>query len=176
VVVGFSLGGRLALHAALASSFAGLVVVGASAGIDEPDQRRRRTDADEELADWIEAHPIEEVVARWERNPVFASQSPELVAAQRAGRLSHDPTLVARLLRSAGQGARAPIWDHLYEIQAPVLALAGQDDLIYRAASERIASLVQRGSAGVIPGAGHAAHLEQPDAVAEAILAWLQSS
>jgi 2-succinyl-6-hydroxy-2,4-cyclohexadiene-1-carboxylate synthase len=58
----------------------------------------------------------------------------------------------------------------------PVLALTGENDSAYRAAAERIASLVPRGSARVIPGAGHAAHLEAPDAVSDAILDWLQSS
>jgi 2-succinyl-6-hydroxy-2,4-cyclohexadiene-1-carboxylate synthase len=173
VVVGYSMGGRLALHAALRDSLAGLVVVGASAGIADADERRRRREADSELADWIEAHAIDEVVARWERNPVFASQSAALVEAQRAGRLAHSPVELARLLRSAGQGALSPIWDRLAEIQAPVLALAGENDHIYRAAAERIASLVSRGSSGVIAGAGHAAHLEAPDAVADAILRFL---
>jgi len=176
VVVGYSMGGRLALHAALRSEFAGLVVLGSSAGIDDADERHRRRTADEELADWIEAHSIDEVVDRWERNPVFASQATELVAAQRPGRLAHSPADLARLLRSGGQGALDPIWDRLGSLEMPVLALAGENDLTYRAASERIASLVPRGQHGVIAEAGHAAHLEAPEAVRDAILAWLQSS
>jgi 2-succinyl-6-hydroxy-2,4-cyclohexadiene-1-carboxylate synthase len=176
VVVGYSMGGRLALHAALGSAFAGLVVVGASAGIADADERRRRKEADSELADWIETHSIDEVVARWERNPVFASQPAPLVDAQRAGRLAHSPADLARLLRSAGQGALDPIWDRLESLGMPVLALAGEDDPTYRAASERIASLVPQGRCGVIRGAGHAAHLEAPDAVRDAILGFLQSS
>lgn len=173
VVVGYSMGGRLALHAALGSDWAGLVVVGASAGISDPDERRLRREADEELADWIEAHSIDEVVERWERNPVFASQPPELVEAQRAGRLAHEPADLARLLRSAGQGALEPIWGRLPELRIPVLALAGENDSTYRAAAERIASLVPGGSSSVIAGAGHAAHLEASDAVSDAILAFL---
>lgn len=170
VVVGYSMGGRLALHAALGSSWAGLLVLGASAGIPDPDERQQRRAADEKLADWIERRPIDEVVARWERNPVFASQPEELVAAQRAGRLRHSPAELARLLRSAGQGACRPVWDRLDSLMMPVLALAGENDLAYREAAQRIASLVPRGRAGVIAGAGHAAHLEAPAAVAEAIL------
>jgi 2-succinyl-6-hydroxy-2,4-cyclohexadiene-1-carboxylate synthase len=173
VVVGYSMGGRLALHAALESDWAGVVVLGASAGIDNADERRQRREADEELADWIEAHSIEEVVARWERNPVFASQPAEVVAAQRAGRLRHDPLQLARLLRSAGQGALDPIWNRLGDIRAPVLALAGERDITYRAAAERLASVVPRGRSGVIAGAGHAAHLEQPDATRDAILSFV---
>jgi 2-succinyl-6-hydroxy-2,4-cyclohexadiene-1-carboxylate synthase len=173
VVVGYSMGGRLALHAALDSDFAGLVVLGASAGIADADERRRRAEADLELADWIEAHSIDEVVARWERNPVFASQWPVLVEAQRAGRLDHSPPDLARLLRSAGQGALEPVWERLGSLRMPVLALAGENDSTYRAAAERIASLVPRGASGVIPGAGHAAHLEAPNAVGDAILTFI---
>ena len=173
VVVGYSMGGRLALHAALDASWAGLVVLGASAGIEDADERRRRRAADSELADWIERHSIAEVVGRWERNPVFASQPEELVEAQRAGRRDHDPAALARLLRSAGQGALDPVWDRLGSLQMPVLALSGENDSTYRAAAERLASLVPRGRAVAIGGAGHAAHLEAPDAVREAILGFV---
>src|SRR4051812_35097300 len=87
--VGDSMGGRIALHAALSdpAAFPALALVGVSAGIENRDERRR---SDEELAAWIERHTIDEAVERWEAQPVFASQPPELVLAQRAGRLSHD--------------------------------------------------------------------------------------
>ena len=168
VLVGYSMGGRLALHAAVRMPLAGLAVLGASAGIEDPDERRRRRAADEELASWIEAHSIDEVVDRWEQNPVFASQLPQLVEAQRAGRLDHHPARLAQLLRSAGQGALDPIWDELAEIEIPVLAMAGEADAAYRAAAARLARLPV-----TIPGAGHAAHLEQPDAVAAALSEFL---
>lgn len=173
VVVGYSMGGRLALHAALGARWAGLVVLGASAGIADADERRRRRAADSELADWIERHSMEEVVARWEQNPVFGSQSEELVAGQRDGRLDHDPAALARLLRSAGQGALDPIWHRLGSLQMPVLALAGVNDRTYWAAAQRVASFVPHGRAGAVGGAGHAAHLEAPDAVRDAILAFV---
>ncbi len=169
VLVGYSMGGRLALHAALRFPLAGLVVLGASAGIEDAGERQQRRAADEELAGWIETHSIDEVVARWERNPVFASQSPALVAVQRPGRLRHEPAQLAQLLRSAGQGTLDPIWDELGALDAPLLALAGERDAPYVAAARRLAAAVPRGTAATIPGAGHAAHLEAPDAVADAL-------
>ena len=77
VLVGYSLGGRLALRAALRSpgSFSAVVTVGATAGIEEGPLRVARAEADEKLASWIEAAPIEDVVALWERQPLFADQS-----------------------------------------------------------------------------------------------------
>ena len=165
-VVGYSMGGRLSLHAALRDSheFQALVLIGVSAGVDDPDERRR---ADEELAAWIERHSIEEVVERWERRPVFASQSGELRAAQRAGRLSHDPRRLAQLLRSAGQGATPPVWDRLRELRCPVLLIAGEHDQRYVKAAHRMAGLIADARVTVVPGAGHAPQLEQPALVAE---------
>lgn len=178
VLVGYSMGGRLALHAAFREDarYSGVVMVGGTAGIEDDASRARRRDADRELAAWIEAHSIEEVVARWEGNPVFASQPPELVATQRAGRLRHDPRDLATLLRSAGQGALPSLWGRLGELRIPVLALAGEYDVAYRAAGEKLATAGPLFAAAVVEGAGHAAQLEQPRAVADAILAFVEGS
>src|SRR3954451_23990063 len=92
-LVGYSMGGRLALHAALREPdrFGALVLVGVSAGIEERGEREDRRASDESLAEWMERRSIEEVVERWERQPVFETQPAELRAWQRPGRLSHDP-------------------------------------------------------------------------------------
>jgi 2-succinyl-6-hydroxy-2,4-cyclohexadiene-1-carboxylate synthase len=177
VAVGYSMGGRLALQLAAREPerFGALVTVGAAAGIEDPGERRARREADEALATWIEGQPIEAVVERWESQPVFAGQSPELVEAQRAGRRSHRPGELAELLRSAGQGAAEPVWERIGSLPMPLLAIAGERDERYAAAARRLAELAPRGRCELVPGAGHAAHLERPDAVAELILGALAS-
>lgn len=173
-LVGYSMGGRLALHAALRwpERYAALVLLGAHAGLTE--RRAERRAADEELAAWIETHPIEDVVARWEGNPVFGTQSAGLRELQRAARLDHDPRLLARLLRSGGQGAVEPVWNRLPELPIPVLACAGALDTVYAEAAELLATLLVRGEAATIPGAGHAAHLEEPRATSELVGRFLE--
>ena len=175
-VAGYSMGGRLALHLAAREPerFAALITVGASAGIDDPGARRARREADEVFADLVESQPIERTVEQWERLPVFAGQPEALIEAQRPGRLSHSPHELARLLRSAGQGALEPVWDRIPAIAAPLLAIAGERDSAYVAAAERLAALAPRGRAAAVPGAGHAAHLERPEAVAELVLEALE--
>ena len=168
VLVGYSLGGRLALHAALRAPkrYSALVLVGASAGIEDESTRRKRRAADEELAGWIEAHPIAKVVARWERLPIFATQSSALRERQRRDRLRHDPRELAELLRTGGQGALEPVWDRLGEIACPTLAIAGERDPVYAAAAERLAGLIPAGRAILVQGVGHAPQLEAPERIA----------
>jgi 2-succinyl-6-hydroxy-2,4-cyclohexadiene-1-carboxylate synthase len=175
VVCGYSLGGRLAIHAALRdpSRYAGLVTIGAAAGIDEPAARRERASADEKIAAWMETASIEDVVTVWERQPLFADQSDSLVEDQRAGRLSHDPGELAVLLRTAGQGTLNPVWYELGRLGLPWLALAGARDERYGAAARRIAHEAPDARMELVPDAGHAAHLQRPEHVARLIVEFL---
>src|SRR6185295_10894117 len=100
---------------------------------------REAAEADEKLASWIEAMPMEDVVSLWERQPLFADQSDALVEAQRPGRLSQDPRSLALLLRTAGQGALEPVWHELRALELPLLAIAGARDDGYSSAAKRIA-------------------------------------
>ena len=174
-LVGYSLGGRLALRAALDSPhrFSALVLVGTSAGIDDPAERARRRADDDALAAWMERRSIEEVVERWETRPIFATQQREHVAAQRPGRLAHDPADLAALLRSAGQGALEPVWDRLERLELPVLCLAGERDRSYGALAERMAAALPRGEWRLVPGAGHAPQLEAPEAFSALLVEFL---
>ena len=175
VLVGYSMGGRLALHAAVAEPgrYAALVTVGASAGVEDSSSRAARRTADEQLAAWMETASIEEIVAHWEALPIFAGQSEALVAAQRPGRLSHRPASLASLLRSGGQGALEPAWDAVASLAVPLLALAGARDGAYVEAAKRLAAVAPRALARAVPEAGHAAQLERPAEVAEIIGSFL---
>ncbi len=178
VLVGYSLGGRLALRAALRApgSFAAVVTVGATAGIDEAPLRVARAEADEKLASWIEAASMEDVVSLWERQPLFADQSDALVEAQRPGRLSHEQRSLALLLRTAGQGTLEPVWHELSQLELPVLAIAGARDDGYTRAAKRIASTAPNGRAAIVEDAGHAPHLQRPDEVARLLTEFLDAA
>jgi 2-succinyl-6-hydroxy-2,4-cyclohexadiene-1-carboxylate synthase len=175
VLCGYSLGGRLAMRAALREPerYAGLVTVSTTAGVDEPTARSARREADERLAAWMETASIEDVVAVWERQPLFADQSESLIERQRPGRLSHNTRELALLLRTAGQGALEPVWFDLSRLPLPVLAIAGARDEGYARAARRIAESVPGGRAAVLENAVHAVQLQRPDELARLLVEFL---
>jgi len=172
-LAGYSMGGRLALHVALAhpQRVSRLVLVSATAGIEDPAARAARRAADEELAAWMDADGrlMTEVADRWGAQPLFAGQAPEVAAAARADRLDNDPRHLAAALRGIGTGAMTPLWDRLAELEIEVDVLAGETDAKFVALGRRLAEALPRGRLTIVPDAGHALPLEAPAAVAAAI-------
>jgi 2-succinyl-6-hydroxy-2,4-cyclohexadiene-1-carboxylate synthase len=171
-LVGYSMGGRIALHVALALSgrVQRLVLVGASPGIADTLERQVREDADERLAEWIDgARDIEQVARRWERTPVLARQPPDVRKRAHADRLRNTPGGLARALRGLGTGALPSVWDRLGELRMPVVLIAGERDQKYVTIADRMAERIPDARVVVVPGAGHAVHLEAPDIVAHLI-------
>ena len=110
-LVGYSMGGRVALHVASAHPYrvVALALIGARAGIDDSAERAERIAADESLADRIESEGIEWFADHWADRPLFATQRTRLPADQqaelRAQRLGCDPPRPGP--QSAGHGGRS---------------------------------------------------------------------
>jgi 2-succinyl-6-hydroxy-2,4-cyclohexadiene-1-carboxylate synthase len=170
-LVGYSMGGRIALHAALAlpDRLERLILLGASPGLAEADQRAARRLADERLAEEIEGASIEAFAERWAQTPVLAGLPADLAAEVHADRLRSTPAGLARALRGLGTGVLPSLWDRLGEFALPVTLIVGQRDEKFRAIAERMAAALPQATIEVVAGAGHAVHLESPGRVAELI-------
>lgn len=157
---GYSLGGRLALQIAVAhpEHVTGLLLVSTTPGIADPAERETRNRADLELADWIEAHTIDEFLDRWLSQPLLA------------GRTRHhrrrDPRSIADQLRKLGQGLQPPLWAQLGSLQMPVTVAAGASDAKYSAiATEMVAAIGDNARLVIVPDAGHPLLEDAPGAI-----------
>jgi len=172
VLCGYSMGGRIALHVALAAPerIERLVLVATTAGIEDPGERAARREADERLAQLTEAATIEEFADRWMAQPIFAGTPPEAARIWREDLLRNDPRALAAALRGLGAGAMAPLWDRLGELTMPATVLAGDQDAKYLAiARDRLVPALAHADLAVVPGAGHGLPREAPGAIAAAI-------
>jgi 2-succinyl-6-hydroxy-2,4-cyclohexadiene-1-carboxylate synthase len=180
VLVGYSMGGRMALTLACSRPelLAGVVTIGASAGLTDADRRAERRAADAALADDIVRDGIEAFVDRWMALPLFATQAalgPKTVERIRAQKLLNSPEGLARSLRGGGTGSMAPLHHCLARLDTPVLFLAGELDAKYRAIARELAEITPTGEARVIDRAGHAAHIERPVQVARSVATFTAS-
>ena len=178
-LVGYSLGGRLALQLAAhhPQRVETLAVIGAHAGF-EGEARARRQAEDEALAARIEAEGVDWFATYWAALPIFAGMArrgPEFLAAIDARRRRNRAEGLAAALRGMGGAAAEPFWDRLPAIDAPTLVIVGAEDEAYLDRGRRLVSLVPNARLEVVPEAGHAAHLEQPAAVAALLAAQLSS-
>jgi 2-succinyl-6-hydroxy-2,4-cyclohexadiene-1-carboxylate synthase len=167
-LVGYSMGGRIALHVALAAGdrVERLVLIGASPGIADEGERSARRRADEKLAGEIERSSIEEFARRWAQTPVLAGLPPAALDAAHADRLRSTPAGLARALRGLGTGALPPLWERLGELAMPVTLAVGERDEKFQGIAAEMAVRVPRAPVVIVPGVGHAVHLEAPDAIA----------
>jgi 2-succinyl-6-hydroxy-2,4-cyclohexadiene-1-carboxylate synthase len=163
--IGYSMGARLCLHLALArpQQVSALVLIGGTAGIEDPTERRTRRRDDEALAVELEQVGVAEFVRRWLARPLFAGL--DETTAGVGARLENTVAGLAASLRLAGTGAQEPLWARLSELAVPVLAVAGEKDDAFRARAEAMAAAIgPNAEVAVVPGAGHAAHSEAPEA------------
>ena len=172
VLVGYSMGARMALHCVLAHPhrWHGLVLVSGTAGIDDNAERAARRSDDERLADRIEAIGVERFLDEWLALPLFDGLSPTM--ADRGDRLRNTSRGLADSLRHAGTGTQEPLWNRLEEISVPVLVVTGERDAKFTDIGRRLARGIDGALLVVVPDAGHTVHLERPDEFAGALSDW----
>ncbi len=180
ILLGYSLGGRLALRYALArpGRCAALVLIGVSPGIEEAAERAQRRAADELLADKIRVEGVPAFLEEWQRRSLIATQArlPEAWrAAMRERRRLLRAAGLAASLRQFGQGALAPVWERLGELRLPVLVCAGAEDEKYAALAKKMLAGISGAQLLLVPKAGHLAHLENRAAFAEGLRGFLQT-
>jgi len=172
--LGYSMGGRFVLHLALQNPelVDGVVLVGATAGIEDPAARAERARQDEAMATRLEREGLGPFLDAWLAQPLFAGLSADAQFVEERSENTVDG--LAESLRQAGTGAQDPLWERLERLEMPMLVTAGARDAKFSAEAERLVTAIgANATLGLVPGTGHAAHLEDPDAFLAILRPWL---
>jgi 2-succinyl-6-hydroxy-2,4-cyclohexadiene-1-carboxylate synthase len=166
-VLGYSMGGRAALHFAVHAPqrVRRLILESASPGLESEVERSKRAESDNALAQRIVSAGVEAFVAEWEHQPLLQPARHVSAAVrqnQHTQRLDNSALGLANSLRGMGTGQQLPLWSRLPEVNQSVLLIVGALDQRYCQIAERMKALLPGGDLAVVPEAGHTAHLDQP--------------
>jgi 2-succinyl-6-hydroxy-2,4-cyclohexadiene-1-carboxylate synthase len=146
--VGYSMGGRIALHLAL----------------EQPEVVER-------LAETIVRDGVDAFLDTWLAQPMFATVPDD--ADDRADRRRNTAEGLASSLRLAGTGTQEPLWARLDRISCPTLVVAGELDPKFTSLGRRLATSIPDSTFVAVPHAAHAVHLERPDLVGPLLASFL---
>ena len=174
-VIGYSMGGRvaLALAAAHPRTCRSLTLISATAGLADGSERAERQRADAALADRLSSLGIARFIEDWLAQPMWDTLRAKLSRAEWESsirqRLGCDPVGLANSLRAGGTGSMVPLWEHLADLDVPTLIVCGELDAKFVEIGRQMHDLLPASELAILAGAGHAAHLEDPDRCAAAI-------
>jgi len=178
-LVGYSMGGRLALYFAglFAMRIDALILESTSPGLHTQPERTARRKHDEALACHLESQPLEQFIDAWYAQPLFATmhKHPERLAAMRTRRLEQDSKELANNLIAMGTGTQPPVWDDLPDHHIPTLLILGEHDEKFRDIADEMIALSSAMQIETIPDCGHNVHFENPERYTECLCSFLLS-
>jgi len=179
ILVGYSMGGRLALYFSLKypEMVKGLVMESANPGITDSKDRQARATWDDKNADRIQTEGLASFLLDWYEMPLFASLKaiPGLKNGLRHQRAKQDPGNMARIIRSLSPGRQTDLWEQLPDLSPSTLLVAGLLDEKYTIICQQMAKIIPDNNLALLPGCGHNAHLEYPNYFVEILQNWLSS-
>ena len=162
ILIGYSMGARMALHVALRhpQMVSQLVLISGTPGLVTQAERSARLQSDNELADHIEKIGTPAFIDEWLALPIFSGLSDQ--TNQRNDRIRNTAKGLADSLRFAGTGTQEPQWPNLHQLSMPVLLMVGELDVKFTTIAKDMQPLLQSSEMKVVPNVGHTVHLEDP--------------
>jgi 2-succinyl-6-hydroxy-2,4-cyclohexadiene-1-carboxylate synthase len=177
-LIGYSMGGRLALYLAcrFPEQFKRVSLESASPGLATAPERCQRQQKDEQLAIQLETSSWPSFLSQWYEQPMFEPlrhhPSFGLLLEKRS---QNRPQELAQVLRKLGTGSQPSLWEDLSQIQLPIHLIVGALDSKFIDINQKMLSYCQNATLSVVPDCGHVVHFEQPQVFAELLKAHLTS-
>ena len=166
-LVGYSMGGRIALDFALhhPERIDNLVLESSSPGLSSEKERFLRREQDHVTEQFLVAKPFDEFLNRWYQQPLFNTirKDPTIFKSMTELRLKNNPDHLAKALRAFGPGTRRSMWKELTKLKAPLYLIVGSEDKKYTEIAKKMAERCRISTLLLANGCGHNVHLENTD-------------
>jgi 2-succinyl-6-hydroxy-2,4-cyclohexadiene-1-carboxylate synthase len=173
IIVGYSMGGRIALYTALEyqDRFGALIVESAGPGLRTEQERAERIAEDEKSIEELDKLGMKKFIDHWYDMPLFESlqNHPDKLALLKENRVTNSKEGLILSLRGVGTGRQPSLWSKLPELHIPVLLVCGELDSKFVGISTEMSGTMQSAKLNVVPGAGHNVHLEKSKEYSQAV-------
>ncbi len=164
-MVGYSMGGRIALHTIIQhpARFRALILESASPGLQETEERQVRLETDRGRARKILQDGLPAFLEKWYRAELFSSlqRRPKILDSIKTARLQNESVWMAKVIVDLSPGQQKPLWKELPNLTLPSLILAGELDAKYRLVAAKTAGAMVNAQLQLIPQSGHNIHAEE---------------
>jgi len=176
-LLGYSMGGRLALHVAVThpQRINRLILESANPGLTDPTARHARAQWDDEQAALLTEMGLADFLEQWYNLPLFQSlhRQPARLLALKQQRQQHEPRFLAKIIRDLSPGRQLPLWSKLADLPMPVLLVAGELDSKYVELLTTMQPQIPQAKLVILPQSGHNVHYEQPALFGQVVRSWL---
>jgi 2-succinyl-6-hydroxy-2,4-cyclohexadiene-1-carboxylate synthase len=173
-LLGYSMGGRLALHALLEKNhpWQAAVIVSAHPGLEDGTEREARRAADAGWASMALAGNWQDFLTKWNAQPLLGGSMRDPRAS---GSLVMRRREIARSFVDWSLGAQQPLWERLHEITVPMLWVVGENDIKFQALAERAVAIIPHATLAIAPDAGHRVPWDAEEWLADEVAAFLRT-
>jgi len=177
-LVGYSMGGRIALYAALRfpHKITSLVLESSNPGVVDEPARRVRAETDDRHAEALLSEGIDAFVERWYEMNLFHTlkRYPQLFKETKEKRKKNNAQWAAKIISELSPGRQPSLWEDLDTLSIPVMLMAGALDSKYSEMVTAMKPRIPEATVEIMPDVGHNIHLEKPHQFAQLVTDFLQ--
>lgn len=161
ILLGYSLGGRLAMHALLNAPhlWKAAIIVSANPGLKCTQMKAKRAASDAVWAKRFENEPWEQLMTQWNSQGVLSTSLPLIRNEKDYSRLE-----LSRQLKNWSLGMQDNLAEKLAQLQIPILWMAGENDPSYASIAKDLHFAHKSSKIWIAPNSGHRIPWDKPDA------------
>ena len=163
-LVGYSLGGRLAMKLAheKPSQVISLCLESANPGLESIEKRKERVLSDQTWANRFTCAPLETVLNDWYQQPIFGPKSTAQRRSLTKKHQNQSAIPLGRALTKFGLGLQTPYWRFLSQWRKPVCYISGEYDTKFTDIGRQLKNINPHLQHAIINKAAHNCHADQP--------------